>query len=71
MYISLYASFFDLDYIYHWTLYIFKNLNDQTMAWILDEHLKFQGHSSAIVTGKPIVSTLVLKRMRRLCPVRS
>lgn len=29
----------------------------QTMAWILDEYSKFHGHSPAIVTGKPIVST--------------
>ena len=71
MYISLYASFLDLDYIYPWMLYNFKNLNDQTMAWILDEYSKFHGHSPAIVTGKPIVSTLVLKSMRRLCLVRS
>lgn len=27
------------------------------MAWILDEYSKFHGHSPAIVTGKPIVST--------------
>ncbi|KAE8721627.1 Glutamate dehydrogenase [Hibiscus syriacus] len=26
----------------------------QTMAWILDEYLKFNGHSPAVVTGKPI-----------------
>lgn len=31
--------------------------NAQTMAWILDEYSKFHGHSPAIVTGKPIVST--------------
>ncbi|KAB1215683.1 Glutamate dehydrogenase 2 [Morella rubra] len=30
--------------------------NAQTMAWILDEYSKFQGHSPAVVTGKPIVS---------------
>jgi glutamate dehydrogenase (NAD(P)+) len=29
----------------------------QTMAWILDEYSKFHGHSPAVVTGKPIVST--------------
>lgn len=28
------------------------------MAWILDEYSKFHGHSPAVVTGKPIVSTL-------------
>lgn len=31
--------------------------NAQTMAWILDEYSKFHGHSPAVVTGKPIVST--------------
>lgn len=32
----------------------------QTMAWILDEYSKFHGYSPAIVTGKPIVSKLLL-----------
>lgn len=27
------------------------------MAWILDEYSKFHGHSPAVVTGKPIVSS--------------
>jgi len=30
----------------------------QTMAWILDEYSKFHGYSPAVVTGKPIVSTV-------------
>lgn len=28
------------------------------MAWILDEYSKFHGYSPAIVTGKPVVSSL-------------
>ncbi|KAL0321716.1 UNVERIFIED_CONTAM: Glutamate dehydrogenase A [Sesamum calycinum] len=33
--------------------------NAQTMAWILDEYSKFHGHSPAVVTGKPIVRSVV------------
>lgn len=33
-------------------------LPPQTMAWILDEYSKFHGHSPAVVTGKPIVSSI-------------
>jgi glutamate dehydrogenase (NAD(P)+) len=28
--------------------------NAQTMAWIMDEYSKFQGHSPGVVTGKPV-----------------
>lgn len=42
----------------------------QTMAWILDEYSKFHGHSPAVVTGKPIVSTnyesLLLSDLREI-----
>ena len=42
------------------------NTNAQTMAWMMDEYGKFNGHTPAIVTGKPIVARrLVRPRSRR------
>ncbi|RXI02033.1 hypothetical protein DVH24_015382, partial [Malus domestica] len=35
-------------------------ISPQTMAWILDEYSKFHGYSPAVVTGKPIVRTLIM-----------
>lgn len=41
----------------------------QTMAWILDEYSKFHGHSPAVVTGKPIVSTVYIEDKNRALQV--